>query len=116
MNRYVVQGVLTDLAIGRRVLVITENLRESRVMLDQLTSEAVAAGFAATDLVVRRANGAERVELPRTGGSVHFLSHRQSSRGMSADVIFIDGDPTQEELAELMPVIAASPRGELIRR
>lgn len=111
MNRYVLAGVLADLVAGRRVLVVSAHLRESRVLLDQLVSEAVDDDLV---VVVRRANGRESVELPRSGGSVVFRSVGQSMRGLEADVVFVDAYATPEVLHELEIVVAAG--GELIRR
>lgn len=115
MNRYVVAGVLADVEAGRRVLVITENAQESRVLLAQLLDAAEVAGLL-VEARIRRGSGVESVELP-AGGWVRFRSRRQSTRGMSADVVFIDGDASPAVVAELRLVVMASPhRGEVIRR
>lgn len=112
MNRYVVDGVLADLAAGRRVLVVSQTVNQGRYAFDDIVSALQDAGRH-DDVIVRRANGAQRIE-DRRGGWVRFCSVASSARGMTADVVFIDADPTIEQLADLMPVVAST-GGEVIR-
>lgn len=113
MNRHKVAGIVADLAAGRRVLVVCQDVRASRDAFYSIAAAAISADLD-DDLVVRRANGSERIGHPN-GGVVLFRSRRQLARGLSADVIVLDFDASDDELAELLPVIAASPIRELIR-
>jgi hypothetical protein len=113
VNRYVVAGVLADLIAGRRVLVMTQNVLDGRDLLEQLAVAAEHKGIR-SNLTVARAHGAERVG--HTGGGwVLFRSLRTGCHGLTADVVFIDGDPTPEQLAGVMPVVAST-GGEVFRR
>ena len=113
MNRDTVAGVFADLVVGRRVVVMTENVREGRSLMDSLVATAEAAGVRSC-VTVARAHGAERVSHG-SGGWVIFRSLRTGCRGLTADVVYIDGDATPEQLAGILPVIAST-GGEVIRR
>ncbi|MBD8477580.1 hypothetical protein [Microbacterium sp. CFBP 8794] len=86
MNRYAAAGINADAFKGKRIIVVTQDTTLSREALDQI-AQAAPLGV---DVTVRRANGAERVSYPTTGGEVIIRSHRQGTRGVSADVLYLD--------------------------
>lgn len=96
---------------GQRVVVVSPAGRASRDAFEDVASACVAADLD-DGLVVRRANGAERVESPRTGGAAVFLGVR-GARGHRADLLVLDEDLPAGAVAEVLPVIAAG--GELVR-
>lgn len=107
MNRYVVDGILADMRAGRRVLVVAQTVRMARFAFNEVAAAAVEGE------TVRRANGRERITHP-DGGWIRFCSvSGHGARGLAADVVFIDADPTMEQLAELVPVAASG--GEVFR-
>lgn len=111
MNRYVTAGIVADLALGRRVLLVAESITAGRAAFEQIASALQDADLGG-GLVVRRANGGEHISLPH-GGHFEFRSVRSSARGLTFDVIFFDSDPTPDQLAEFMPAWATG--GEAFR-
>lgn len=113
MNRYTVAGIIADVTAGRRVLVVTADLRASRNALQSVVDQLEAGGRMG-DVRVLRSAGMERIDRP-AGGGVTFRSVRQGARGHTADVLVLEAAPTPDELADFLPVIATSSVRELIR-
>jgi hypothetical protein len=87
VNRYVAEGVLTDLFDGKNVLVLCADRGDIRS-----TQDNILAALDTNDLPglkVRRANGAESISYDT--GRVMFSSYHSSLRGLSPDVIVLDG-------------------------
>ena len=116
MNRCVLEGLVADMAAGRRVLVVTESLRQGQFAFDDAVSAVERLGQLPVGLKVRRANGDKSIPTAN-GGRLNFATHRSRSglRGWSVDVVFVDLDPTPELIETLHPLVATS-HGELIRR
>jgi len=116
VNRYVLQGLVGDLAAGRRVLVITESVSQARFSFEDAVAVVEHLDELPAGLKVRRANGDESISTA-AGGRLSFRTRRgpSSLRGLSVDVVFVDVDPTPELMEALYPMVATS-RGELIRR
>lgn len=116
MNRYVAEGINADAITGKRIIVITRDVRTSRDALEEI-AHAVPLDV---DVVVRRANGAESISYPITGGEVIIRSYRQGARGVSADVLYLDDavDPlvrSTDAWTSLYATLAASQHAEIIR-
>lgn len=113
MNRYAAAGIAADAETGRRVLVVTRDGTAARVAFDEICRATHGA-----DRIIR-ANGGERIEH-RNGGRVVFATPRPSAfRGVSVDTIYVDAgaDPQLDERdwSNLLPCLAASTNGEVIR-
>lgn len=115
MNRYAVEGVLRDARSGKRILWVELTERGARQALAD-----VEAAVGADAVKIVRGIGREKVTLPG-GGAVTFVSVLGTGyRGQSADVIYIAGGAYDalcyvDRLADLLPAIAASEHGEVIR-
>ncbi|WP_248240576.1 hypothetical protein [Microbacterium kunmingense] len=113
MNRYAAVGINQDAELGKRIIVLTVTTTESRAALEEIAALAPAEASA------RRANGLESIRYP-SGGRVTIRSHRQGTRGHSADVLYLDGgvDAQVRDTAawdSLRATLAASPHAEIIR-
>ncbi len=111
MNRYAARGIANDARDGRRVLVVTRDRREARHAFDDITDLTYDAKR------IRRANGSERIEH-YGGGLVAFTTPRShGARGLALDTIYLDTgvEATPEMLADLVPCLATSRDGEIIR-
>lgn len=113
MNRYAAAGIATDARDGRRILVVTRDSTAARLAFNDICRLTHGA-----DRIIR-ANGGERIEH-RNGGRVLFTTPRSTShRGVTVDTIYVDAgaDPLLDEgrWHDLLPCIAASPDGEVIR-
>lgn len=86
MNRYAASGISADAVQGKRIIVITRDLMTSGEALEQI----VQATPTDIDITTRRANGAQRISYPTTGGEVIIRSYRQGARGVSADILYLD--------------------------
>lgn len=94
MNRYVTTGLLDDLREGKSVLYLAATRTYARAMLHLLDSQLAPEEVAR----VVRANGRERIDH-RSGGRVVLSSVGSSLRGLSPDVVVIDGDlPISQDL------------------
>lgn len=105
MNRYVADGMLADMRDGGRVLYLGTSRTSAREVLGVLAEHTLA------DEKVYRAHGAERIESP-SGGFIKLHSMASSVRGMSVDVVVLDGDPTERQMEEIAVLFTT---GELIR-
>jgi hypothetical protein len=112
VNRYVAAGIATDAQDGRRVLIVAHTRLAARDAFNQIARVTHGA-----ERIVR-ANGNEAVHH-RNGGSVHLTTPRSAIgvRGLTVDIIYLDSgvDRDHELITDLLPLIAASPDGELIR-
>lgn len=115
MNRYVADGILDDVMSGKTVLLVTDGGHASRAALYEIEERAARRCLEGI-VEVRRANGQESIRHA-SGGRVMIVPVRgHGGRGMSADVVFVDAlDMTADRLAELMPAVACSPHGEVMR-
>jgi len=116
MNRYAAAGISADAAQGKRVIVITQDVRTSREALEQIAQATPTD----VDMTVRRANGAESVSYPTTGGEVIIRSYRQGARAYAADILYLDEavDPIlrgTDAWASLYANLATSQHAEVIR-
>lgn len=114
MNKYVIDGLVAEARSGRRVVVATGSVRAARCAFD----DAVHATLHDEPKLVR-ANGRERVTLPN-GGDIRFVSVRsKSGRGMAADTVFMDselqGPDELRHYEDLVPIVASSPTGQIVR-
>ena len=107
MNRYVADGMLADMREGKRVLYLGMSRNIAREVLGVLAENA-NTGLGEK---VRRAHGAERIDSP-TGGFIKLQSVGSSGRGMSVDVVVLDGEPTMRQWEDIAVLVST---GELIR-
>lgn len=89
MNRYVAEGILADLCQGKHVLVLSADRTHIRSTQDNIL--AIEGATDLPGLKVRRANGAESISYD--GARITFSSYGSSLRGLSPDVIVLDGPP-----------------------
>ena len=111
MNRYTAAGIANDARDGRRILVVTRDRREARDAFEEIADRTYGAKS------IHRANGAEHIEH-HNGGRVCFTTPRsRGARGLTLDTIYLDAgvEATPEMVAELVPCLATSTTGELIR-
>ncbi|KTR95356.1 hypothetical protein NS220_06000 [Microbacterium testaceum] len=116
MNRYAAAGINGDALKGKRIIVITRDGKASREALEQI-AQAAPLGV---DITVRRANGAERISYPTTGGEVFIRSYRQGARGVSADILYLDDAVdalvrSTDAWTSLYASVATSQHAEVIR-
>lgn len=113
MNKYVIDGLLTEARSGRRVLVATGSMVAARCAFQE-----AAHAIRNEDARAYRSNGRERVTFP-SGGEITFRSTRSNLRGMSADTVFLDWEalgPDEFRLhQEIKPIVASSPTGQIVR-
>ena len=113
MNRYAAAGIALDIAQGKHVIVLTSSTHASREALDVIAPLAPEASR------VSRANGAEQITCP-SGGRVKLRSVRQGTRGLGADIIYLD-EGVDAELRSTDPwdsiraSLVTSPHAEVIR-
>lgn len=112
MNRYVAAGIARDAASGRRVIVVSKTLGLARAAFADI--ERLAEHRPSQ---VVRSNGRETMTWP-SGGRVSISSAQsRAHRGVSADVVFVDGEAAHDidVIREVSPCIAGRPGGEVIR-
>ena len=110
MNSYVVTGLLAEARDGKRVIVLSENGAGARHVFELLADEA------GSEVAIRRRHGEESISFPDSDGRIHFSSVRSGLRGWVADVVFVDCDPTIEQLQVLAPVVASRRGGRVVLR
>lgn len=109
MNRYTAAGVLADMRNGRRVLVLSQTQPLARLAFAEVSTGAQPSER------VRRANGDERITAAGGPGWIAFGSSGGNRfRGVTADVVVLDAH-APGNLDSILPVVAASPTGEVIR-
>lgn len=103
--------LIAEVTAGRGVAVVAPTLRAGRWWLDRF-AEALKGDAAVT---LRRTNGQERIDHT-SGGWVRFGSVASAMwRGLRADTLYLDVEPTERELAALMPMLASATTPRLIR-
>lgn len=110
MNRYAAAGLAEAARQGRRILIVSYDLRASAEALDDFRGLV-------DDADVTRVNGKQRIAFP-SGGRVRFTSVRsRGHRGVVADTVYLDGELDRDPsvIADLLPCIQTSPTGELVR-
>lgn len=110
MNRYVVEGMVNDLLRSKRILYIGQNMAQATHAL-----ESVADSLRDADhFTIYRAHGHEIIQHDG-GGWIRFTSTRsRAGRGLAADVVFCDCDPSVELFTEIAPIVNAT-NGEVMR-
>jgi hypothetical protein len=73
MNRYVVQGLISDMRNGKRVVYAARN----QLLAKQMFDECAAIVPADLNVTVRRVAGDERIEDRRSKGELRCISHRR---------------------------------------
>lgn len=113
MNRYAAAGITNDAyEAGLRIAVLSDSARGVRDAFNQIAQDAVSAR-------IRRANGAERIDYP-SGGAITFHRSVDHIRGVSADIIYLDGDAEhqvheRDQWDALRAVLATSNDPQVIR-
>lgn len=114
MNRYAAEGISNDAYdAGLRIAVLSDSARGARDAFDEI--EAHAAGASR----IRRTNGAERIDYP-SGGVITFHRSIDHLRGVSADIVYLDGDAERQVHYDghqdaLRAVLATSRDPQIIR-
>lgn len=73
MNRYVRQGLITDMRNGKRAVYVARTQQLARAMFEELAAEVPGD----RNLTVRHAAGDERIEDRRSGGAIRCISLRR---------------------------------------
>lgn len=90
MNRYAAAGITNDAyEAGLRVAVLSDSGRGARDAFDEIQLHAAGASR------VRRSNGSECIDFP-SGGVITFHRSVDHLRGVSADIIYLDGDAERQ--------------------
>lgn len=121
MNRFAALGLAAEALVSdSRIIVLTPRRRDISTAIGCFESVPDIAEYPGFRL--RRTNGDERIDFGGRG-RIDFTSVSSSLRGLSADVVFIDGDAdlslSPARLAtlrsDLERVTTASERGETVR-
>jgi hypothetical protein len=95
-------------AQGGAVAIFAENLNQAQRLLSDvenvLPSDSVEK--------ISRVNGRHAIYL-HGGGSIRFISTRQSARGLSLDRAFVPITTDGDTLADILPSLCASQEGVL---
>jgi hypothetical protein len=90
MNRYAAEGITNDAYdAGLRIAVLSDSARGARDAFDEIEHHAAGAAH------ICRANGAERIDYP-SGGTITFHRSADHLRGVSADIVYLDGDAERQ--------------------
>ncbi|QIN93688.1 hypothetical protein QDW23_gp29 [Microbacterium phage Stromboli] len=110
MNKFTARGLAMTAALEKRDILVVVDYHEVSETLREMANT-----IAPTE--VRRANGAERITFPGGGRVIFRRPGGHGHRGVSVDTVFVDEPFARDRrlLEDLVPCVAASPRGELIR-
>lgn len=109
MNRFVSEGLITEMCAGKRVLVLSENMKIARAHFQNL----VRFHSLPDGAIIRKGNGKERIEFG--SGSIRFVSVRLHPGWLVGDVIFVDSSARgSSNLIDLFNFFAAQ-GAEIIR-
>lgn len=114
MNRYTASGITNDAyEAGLRIAVLSDSARGARDAFDEIQHHSAGASR------IRRANGAERIDYP-SGGTITFHRSVDHLRGVSADIVYLDGDAEHQvyehgQSDALHATLAASRDPQIIR-
>lgn len=106
MNRFVINGVLSEAQGGKRVLVVPGHMGEGRDLVERCAS---AEGVER----VSRVNGRQRVDF-NTGGAVIVRPPWEISR-FSCELVVLDHPHAANPDIVADAVVASSPGGEVVR-
>jgi Cft2 family RNA processing exonuclease len=108
MHREHINVAIASAAQGGAVAIFAENLNRAQELLsdveDVLPRENVEK--------VSRLNGKHAIYL-HGGGSIRFISTRQSARGLSLDRAFVPITTDRDTLAAIIPSLCTSQEGVL---
>lgn len=104
-----VRDATQDAVNGMRVLVLTGSLKSAAELHEAF--EMVDIGDIARK--VSRVNGRWGAEFPN-GGAIRFYSVNASSRGWSADRVYMPAGLSDKTKADIVPIAAASEHGAII--
>lgn len=92
MNKYAATAILAEaLERGKRFVIIERDQNAIRDALHVFAAVVESVGRG-DDVKVRRANGAERVDMLGLGTIRFATPHGNRMRGLSVDVVFLDND------------------------
>lgn len=104
----ILDAVLHALRGRERVIIVSENQRASRVMVERVAMLVHPSEISS----VKRAAGSGQIKFT-TGGVIWFGSYRESWRGHSADFVVLErGTPMNPDLQH---VVATSRHGRVVR-
>jgi hypothetical protein len=113
MNRLTAAGIVEAAQAGDRVLVVTGFGIDRTLAFDEI------ARLVPRDELRRTVRTAGEGLIDLSSGGWVKVHTATSTRGVAADVVYIDASVGREALMELperlLPCVAASPRGEIIR-
>lgn len=112
MNRFVAAGLLADAAEGKEIIIATADRRSCREAFTLVEDAALRLAHRFPFARVLRSAGSERIFMC-SGGWLRFVSGRNSLRGLTADIVYVDDAAAEREPAE--PVVMSRPGGEVIR-
>lgn len=112
VNRYTLEGIVTDAAAGKRVAYIGRGAGK------WLSDAVFVAEHECPEKVdkVYRAHGGQRIDFT-SGGRLTFHASEAGVRGISADVVVLDAEASQHErtMMSARAAIACKVGGELIQ-
>ena len=108
MHKEHLEVAITSAYHGGAVAIFTENLH----CADKLAGDAEEAAPSESVEKICRANGRRAIYFG-SGGSIRFISIRQSARGLSLDRAFVPIGIDQDTLADVVPALCTSQEGVL---
>lgn len=84
MNRYLIDGILTDLAEGKDIIVVGPTLRASEAVLHEVLSNSHSDAWAR----IIRANGNEHA-THQGGGTLRTVAATPALRGRRTDILLL---------------------------
>lgn len=112
MNRFIAAGLLMDAAEGRQVIATFPDGRSFREAFILVEDTALRLADRLPFARVLRSVGSERIVMC-SGGWLRMVSGRNSLRGLTADVVYVDDPAAEHQPAEF--VVASRPGGEVVR-
>lgn len=109
MHREHIEVAIASAAQGGKVAIFAKDLRRAEQLAHDV--EEVLPGENVDK--VSRINGRRAIYF-HGGGSIRFISTRQSARGLSLDRAFVPITTDQDTLADIVPSLATSAEGVLI--
>lgn len=108
MHREHMHVAISSAAAGGAVAIFAKNLQHAEQLAHDV-EEVMPREYAEK---IFRANGRRAIHL-HGGGSIRFISTRQSARGLSLDRAFVPIGTDQDTLTDIVPSLCTSQEGVL---
>jgi hypothetical protein len=115
MNRIVAAGLAWEMLLGKRIAVFGPTREYPSHLMDQVTR--YLEEYDTPGITLGAQDGVAYIEH-RDGGRIGFYSLDDPSyRGHMADILYLEdcNGVSEEQLANVLPIVATSPHAEVIR-